>query len=189
MFDRLAMLGKPTVARVHGAAYAGGIGLVCACDIAVAAQDTSFCLSEVRLGLAAGSMAPLLVRAIGERQASRYLLSGEVFTAAEAYRIGLVQELAVAEELDATVNGLLAELVRGAPEAQAAAKDLLRSVAGKPRSPAQLAEGAKRFAALRASDEAREGISALLEKREPAWVSEAPGKVRKNKAGKTQRKS
>jgi len=100
MFHRLYTLGKPTVARVHGAAYAGGIGLVCSCDIAVAAQDTRFCLSEVRLGLAAASMGLQLLRAIGERQASRYLLSAEELTAAEAYRIGLVQELALLDELE-----------------------------------------------------------------------------------------
>jgi methylglutaconyl-CoA hydratase len=163
------------VARVHGAAYAGGIGLVCSCDIAVASQDTRFCLSEVKVGLAAASMGPQLVRAIGERHARRYLLSAEPFTAAEAYRIGLVQELTTLEELDAAVNGLLGHLVLGAPGAQVAAKDLIRSVAGIPHSTAQVADGAKRFAALRASEECREGVAAFLEKRPPAWASAPAG--------------
>jgi methylglutaconyl-CoA hydratase len=170
LFHRLYTLSKPTVARVHGAAYAGGIGLICSCDIAMASLDAQFCLSEVKVGLAAASMGPQLVRAIGERHASRYLLSAEVFTAAEAYRIGLVQEIVRPEELDGSVNALLGQLLLGAPGAQAAAKDLVRSVAGTPRSLAQVADGAKRFAALRASAECREGVAAFLEKRQPSWV-------------------
>jgi methylglutaconyl-CoA hydratase len=184
MFHKLATLAKPTLARVHGAAYAGGIGLVCSCDIAVAAQDTRFCLSEVRLGLAAASMAAQLVRAIGERQASRYVLSAEEFTAAEAYRIGLVQELALAEELDGVVNGLLGQLVRGAPGAQAAAKELLRSLAASAHGAARVTGGAKRFAALRASEEFREGLAAFLEKRDPAWLNTGDGKPRGTRAGR-----
>jgi methylglutaconyl-CoA hydratase len=182
LFHRLHVFSKPTVARVHGAAYAGGIGLICACDIAVAAMDAQFCLSEVKVGLAAASMAPQLVAAIGERHASRYLLSAEVFTAAEAYRIGLVQEIAPTEELDASVNELLGRLLLGGPAAQSAAKELLRSVAGTPYGAAQVADGARRFAALRASPECREGVSAFLEKRDPAWVSPSPAKTRRKRS-------
>ena len=97
LLNRLDKLPKPTVARVHGAAYGDGLGLIAACDIAVSSLDADFCVSEPRLGLGVTTVAPYLVRAIGERQARRYLLSGEVFTAAEAYRIGLVHELAPPE--------------------------------------------------------------------------------------------
>ena len=182
LFHRLYTLAKPTVARVHGAAYAGGIGLVCSCDIAFASLDAEFCLSEVKVGLAAASMGPQLLRAMGERHAGRYLLSAEVFTAAEAYRVGLVQEIVPPEELDGAVNQLLGQLLLGGPAAQAAAKDLIRSVAGAPRTATQVADGARRFAALRASDECREGVAAFLQKRPASWVpGAAPAKGRRRR--------
>src|SRR5437867_8845104 len=115
MLNRLYALAKPTVARIHGAAFAGGMGLAAACDIAVASTDTEFCMSEVRLGLTSATVSPYVLAALGERAARRYFLTAERFTAAEAYRIGFVQELAQPEELDATVNTLLGELVQGAP--------------------------------------------------------------------------
>ncbi|HZR69646.1 MAG TPA: enoyl-CoA hydratase-related protein, partial [Burkholderiales bacterium] len=107
MLHRIYTLAKPTVARVHGAAYAGGIGLLAACDIAVASNDTEFCLSEVKLGLAPATISPYVVAAMGERAARRYCVTAERFTAAEAYRIGLIQEIALPAELDGTVNVIL----------------------------------------------------------------------------------
>src|SRR6266704_3696240 len=169
--NRLHALKKPTVARIHGAAFAGGMGLAAACDIAVASTDTEFCMSEVRLGLSPATVSPYVFAAMGERAAHRYFLTAERFTAAEAYRIGLVQELAQARELDATVNAILGELVQGAPGAQAATKELIR--ARRPITPELMADMAERIASARASDEGREGARAFLEKRSPEWLEQA----------------
>ena len=125
-------LKKPTIARVHGFVSAGGVGLVAACDMAVAALDAEFRLSEVRLGLIPSTIGPYVIRAIGERAARRYFLSAELFTAAEAYRIGLVSDIAPLEELDARINELLGQLIQGGPVAQALAKEWIRAVAGVP---------------------------------------------------------
>lgn len=163
---------KPVVARVHGAAYAGGMGLVAACDIAVASTDTRFCLSEVKLGLVPAMIGPYVVRAIGEANARRYFLTAEVFEAAEAFRIGLVHDLAAPDELDAKVNALLGHLLLGGPQALGEAKRLVRDVAGRALDDALLDDTAARIAALRASDEGQEGIAAFFEKRHPAWVRE-----------------
>ncbi len=161
---------KPVVARVHGPAFAGGMGLVAACDIAVASTDARFCLSEVRLGLIPATISPYVLRAIGEPKARRYFLTGEVFEAAEAYRIGLVHELCPPAELDAAVNGLLGALLQGGPAALEACKRLIREVSGRPIDDALAADTAARIAAARASDEGQEGIAAFFGKRRPAWV-------------------
>jgi methylglutaconyl-CoA hydratase len=163
---------KPTIARVHGAAFAGGMGLVAACDIAVAAQSAEFCLSEVKLGLVPATISPYVIAAMGERAAYRYMLSAEPFPAAEAYRIGFVQEIAQDEELDGIINQLLGHLVVGSPAAHAATKDLLRAVAGQRLGPDLIKDTATRIAAARASDDGKEGIRSFLEKRKPAWVVE-----------------
>jgi methylglutaconyl-CoA hydratase len=171
MLHRVYTMTKPTVARVHGAAYAGGIGLLAACDIAVASNDTEFCLSEVKLGLAPATISPYVVAAMGERAARRYCVTAERFPAAEAYRIGLVQEITLPAELDATVNRILGEIVQGAPAAQASAKEMLRQVAGAPIGPELIAQTAERIAALRVSEEGQEGMAAFFEKRKPAWMT------------------
>jgi len=165
----IAQAPKPTIARVHGPAYAGGLGLVCACDVAVASVDASFCLSEVRIGLIPSMISPYVLRAMGPRAASRWFLTAEVFDAAEAYRMGLVQLIAPAEELDGEVNALLGALVQGGPRALAAAKALIRDVAHRPIDDALTRETAARIARIRASDEGREGIASFLEKRRPRW--------------------
>ncbi|NDF51399.1 MAG: enoyl-CoA hydratase/isomerase family protein, partial [Betaproteobacteria bacterium] len=121
---------KPTVARVHGAAFAGGMGLVAACDIAIASADTRFCLSEVKLGLIPAMISPYVIKAIGERQARRYFLSAEVFEAAEAWRIGLVQSIVPEDELDGAVNGMLGQLLAAGPQAMGHCKQLIADVAG-----------------------------------------------------------
>jgi methylglutaconyl-CoA hydratase len=160
---------KPTVARVHGPAFAGGLGLVAACDIAIASYDAKFCLTEVRIGLIPAMISPYVIRAIGPRAASRWFLSAEVFDGAEAYRMGLVQEIAPPEELDAAVNTMLGNLLLGGPAALAATKRLIRDVTGRPVDDALAADTAGRIAAARASDEGREGIASFLEKRRPVW--------------------
>lgn len=173
MLNRLHTLKKPTIARLHGAAFAGGMGLAAACDIAVASTDTEFCLSEVRLGIIPATISPYVLAAMGERAAHRYFLTAERFSAAEAYRIGFVQELVQPNELDATVNAILGQIVQGAPGAHAATKDLIRSVAGRAITPELIADTATRIATARASDEGREGMRAFIEKRSPSWLQAA----------------
>ena len=165
---------KPTVARVQGAAYAGGMGLVAACDIAVASHDAKFCLSEVKLGLIAAMIGPYVIKAMGEARARRYFLTAEPFDAAEAYRIGFVHELAPADELDATVNAMLGHLVMASPNAMSETKQLIRDVVGRPIDDELTRDTASRLARVRASDDAQEGISAFFEKRKPRWVPEPP---------------
>jgi methylglutaconyl-CoA hydratase len=175
MLNALYAMRKPTVARVHGPAFAGGMGLVAACDIAVAGHSAEFCLSEVKLGLTPATISPYIIAAMGARAAHRYMLTAERFTAAEAYRIGLVQEIAVDEELDGTVNAILGHLVTGAPDAHAATKELIRAVAGRPIDDDLIGDTATRIATARASAAGKEGIRSFLEKRKPAWVA-APEK-------------
>lgn len=162
---------KPVIARVHGDAYAGGVGLVAACDIAVAAVGASFCLSETRLGLIPATIGPYVIRAMGNA-ARRYVLTAEKFNAAEAYRIGLVHELAGLEELDGRINQLLGELIQTSGHAVAEAKRLVRDLAGRPIDDALVADTAERIAAIRTSADGREGVQSFLEKRKSRWVAE-----------------
>ena len=166
---------KPTVARVQGPAFAGGMGLVAACDIAIASTDAKFCLSEVKLGLIPSMISPYVIRAMGEPRARRYFLTGEVFDAAEAYRIGFVHDIAPPEELDAEVNAILGHLVQGGPVALAEAKRLIRDMTGRPIDDAVTEDTAARIARIRASDEAQEGIASFFEKRKPRWVPQCGG--------------
>ncbi len=181
MLNRLHTLNKPTIARVHGAAFAGGMGLIAACDIAAASTETEFAVSEVRLGLTPATISPYVIAAMGERAARRYFLTAERFTAAEAYRIGFIQEIAQPDELDATVNAILGEIVQGAPGAHAVTKELIRAVAKRPLSPELMADMAVRIASARASDEGREGVRSFLEKRAPAWLKAAKQAARPNR--------
>jgi len=170
MLKTLDRMSKPTVARVHGPAYAGGVGLVAACDIAIGSHDAEFCLTEVKLGLSPATISPYVVRAMGERLARRYFLTGEVIDAGEAYRLRLLSDVSSREELDGAINALLGHLVTGGRAAQAKIKDLVRSVAAGPPDDAMIADTAKRIAEIRVSPEGREGIASFLEKRKPAWV-------------------
>lgn len=165
-------LKKPTVARVHGPAFAEGVGLIAACDMAVTAYEAEFCMSEVRLGLIPATVSPYVVRAIGERAARRYLLSAENFTAAEAYRIGLVSDIAPPGELDGLINDLLGQLIQGGPSAQTITKEWIRSTTDAPIDSALIDNGAALIAKARASQEGQEGIRSFLEKRRPAWLAE-----------------
>jgi methylglutaconyl-CoA hydratase len=162
-------LGKPTIARVQGAALGGGTGLTAACDMAVASDDAEFATSEVRFGILPAVISPYVLRAIGPRQALRYFQSGERIPAAQAQAIGLVHEVVAAAALDARVAALAASLLAGAPGAQRAARALIADVAGRPIDDALSAETARRIAGQRATAEAREGFAAFFEKRPPAW--------------------
>ena len=171
MLAALDRLPKPTIARVHGPAFAGGTGLVAACDIAIGTPEAKFCFSEAKLGLSPATISPHVMRAIGERAARRYFLTAEVFDAAEAERIGLLTFQVKKEELDRAIETLLAHLLAGGPEALAQIKDLIRAVAGRPVDDALAADTAKRIAEIRVSPEGREGIASFLEKRKAAWCS------------------
>ena len=170
MLNTIYRMAKPTVARVHGPAFAGGMGLVAACDIAVAADEAEFCLSEVKLGLTAATISPYVVAAMGERQARRYFLTAERFSAAEALRIGLVHDIVPTPQLDVAVNALLAHLLAASPAAIAASKQLIRRVAHGAIDQDMIADTAARIAAARASDDGREGVRSFLEKRKPSWT-------------------
>lgn len=170
MLRTLALLSKPTVARVHGAAIGGGLGLVAACDIAIAALHAVFATPEVRLGLIPATIGPHVVTAIGARQARRYFLTAERISAARARDIGLVHEVVEPEQLDAAVAKIVAALLAGGPKAQQASKELLREIAGRPLSEALTQATAERIARLRLTAEAAEGLGAFCEKRPPVWI-------------------
>ena len=174
MLARLATLGKPTLARVHGAALGGGMGLAAACDICVASARAVFATSEVRFGLTPATISPYVLRAIGARQAHRYFLTAERIDAGRAAALGLVHELVDDEAaLDAAVAALVGAILQGGPLAQAAAKDLIRAVAHRPVSDALRDDTARRIAAQRATAEAKEGLCAFLDKRPPGWAPQA----------------
>ncbi|MCW5220236.1 enoyl-CoA hydratase/isomerase family protein [Verminephrobacter aporrectodeae subsp. tuberculatae] len=161
---------KPTIARVQGDVYAGGMGLVAACDMAVAVDTAGFCLSEVKLGLIPATISPYVVRAMGARVAQRYFLTAERFGAAEALRIGFVHEVVRAEALDAKVDELLAALRGTGPDAVRACKKLLRDVCGREIDARLIATTVQGIADIRASGEGREGVQSFLNKRQPAWL-------------------
>ncbi|HYI87574.1 MAG TPA: enoyl-CoA hydratase/isomerase family protein, partial [Burkholderiales bacterium] len=171
MLATLDRLPKPTIARVHGPVFAGGTGLVAACDIAVGTPEAKFCLSEAKLGLSPATISPYVLRAMGEREARRYFLTAEVFDAAEAFRIGMLALLVPGDQLDANVDSLVKHLLAGGPEAHAKIKALIRSVAGRRPDDALVAETAKHIAEIRGSPEGKEGIASFLEKRKAAWCS------------------
>ena len=167
----LNFLSKPTVAKVGGSAYGGGVGLVACCDIALAAEGAKFCLSEAKLGLVPAVISPYVVAAIGARQARRYFLSAEVFSAEEAKRIGLLHEIVAPAELDAAVDRVLHWLLKCGPLAQVEAKRLVQGMTGMtPEAQAEIDRGnARLIARLRVSPEGQEGLGAFLDKRQPAW--------------------
>jgi methylglutaconyl-CoA hydratase len=169
MLRTLDRMRKPTIARVHGPAFAGGVGLVAACDIAVGTPEAKFCLSEAKLGLSPATISPYVVRAMGERMARRYFLSAEVFDGVEAQRIGLLTAVLPSDKLDGEIGEILKHIVQGGPVAIAKIKDLIRTVSSAPLSDALIADTAQRIAEIRVSPEGREGIASFLEKRKPAW--------------------
>jgi methylglutaconyl-CoA hydratase len=172
MLRTLAEMKKPTIARIHGAALGGGMGLTAACDIAIASSTAVFATSEVRFGIIPSAISPYVLRAIGARQASRYFQSAERISAERARDIGLVHEAVAPEQLDAQVQAITAALLQGGPLSQAAAKDLIRTVDRQPLNDGLFEDTARRIAHLRATPEAREGIAAFLDKRQPNWIVE-----------------
>jgi methylglutaconyl-CoA hydratase len=180
MLRALYALSKPTIARVAGAAYGGGVGLVAACDIAIAVPEATFALSEAKLGLIPATIGPYVIEAIGARQARRYFLTAERFAAADALRIGLVHEVVPRDQLDARIDALIAMLKGAGPTAQLECKALVRGVAHRPIDEDVIDGTAEHIAAVRASPEGREGVAAFLGKRPAAWIrtASAPGEGR-----------
>jgi len=171
MLATLDRLPQPTIARVHGPAFAGGTGLVAACDIAIGTPEAKFCSSEAKLGLSPATISPYVLRAIGERMARRYFLTAEVFGADEALRVGLLSALVPAVNLDLAIDDLLKHLLAGGPEAHVKIKDLIRTVTGRQVDEVLSADTAGRIAEIRVSPEGREGIASFLEKRKASWCS------------------
>ncbi|AOA59745.1 enoyl-CoA hydratase-related protein [Acinetobacter larvae] len=170
MLATLATLRQPTIARVHGAALGGGLGLAAACDICVASAAARFATSEVRLGLAPSTISPYVIAAIGARQASRYFLTAERISAERAYEIGLVHALSDAEHLDQTLQQLIKDLLLGGPQAQHASKQLIQQVRQRDVDRDLLQYTAQHIAALRQGAEAKDGLQAFLHKQQPRWV-------------------
>jgi methylglutaconyl-CoA hydratase len=170
MLEVLYHCPKPTIAKVQGDVYAGGVGLVAACDMALAVDTAQFCLSEVRLGLIPATISPYVVRAMGARAAHRWFLTAERFDAAEAHRIGFVHQVVQAQDLDARTSEMAHALVSAGPEAVKACKKLLHDVAGHEISAGLIRRTVEGIADIRASEEGREGIQSFLGKRKPNWL-------------------
>ncbi len=171
MMAVLHRMRQPTVAVVQGAAFGGGVGLVAACDIAIASDDAVFCLSEVRLGIIPAVIGPYIVNAIGERQAKRYMMTAEKFGAAEAHGVGLIQAVVPRAHLNSKADAMVADLLRGGPKALSEVKNLMSYLSNSPTMDEKIVrDTAGHIARVRATDEGIEGVSAFLEKRSPKWV-------------------
>ncbi|MBX3611214.1 MAG: enoyl-CoA hydratase/isomerase family protein [Hydrogenophaga sp.] len=162
----------PIVGRVQGDCYAGGMGLAAICDVLVAVEGATFCLSEARLGLLPATISPYVVRALGAQASRRYMVTAERFSAVQAHALGMVHELATPDTLDARVDDIVATLVNNGPAATRACKALVRDVSGQPIDAELRAETARRIADIRASDEGREGLASFLNKRPANWLSQ-----------------
>jgi len=171
MLRTLSEMSKPTIARVQGAALGGGTGLTAACDMAIASSDAVFSTSEVKFGIIPSAISPYVLRAIGPRHALRYFQSAERISATRALEIGLVGEVVALDELDTCIGKLVDALLQGGPHAQKAAKDLIAAVNGKNIDKLISEETAQRIARQRATDEAKDGIAAFLDKRQPNWLA------------------
>ncbi|NQW01560.1 MAG: enoyl-CoA hydratase/isomerase family protein [Rhodospirillales bacterium] len=161
---------RPVIARVQGAAFGGGVGLVSACDMAIGADNALFALSEVKLGLIPAVISPFVIRAIGERQASRFMITGERFDAKEACRIGLLHQVVGEHELDSAIDRMATGLLKNGPDAMRECKALIAAVMNRPIDDAVMDDTSARIARVRASAEGREGLEAFLEKRPPSWL-------------------
>ena len=170
MLSRIETCPKPTIARIQGDVVAGGMGLVAACDMAVAVDTAGFCLSEVKLGLIPATISPYVIRAMGARAAHRYFLTAERFTAQEALRIGFVHEVVQAEQLDAKVAELVKALVNASPNAVRSCKELVQTVAHREIDGTLIAHTVEGIADIRSSSEGKEGVQSFLQKRKPNWL-------------------
>ncbi len=162
---------KPTVTRVQGDVYAGGMGLVACCDVVVSVDTAGYCLSEVKLGLIPATISPYVIRALGARASHRYFLTAERFSAQEALRLGFVHEVVSADQLDIKVDEIAQALVKNSPNAVKVCKKLLRDVAYQSISQPLIAQTVAGIADIRSSPEGKEGVSSFLEKRKPAWLA------------------
>jgi methylglutaconyl-CoA hydratase len=171
VLHNLNTLPKPTIARVQGAAFGGGVGLLSCCDIAIASEKASFSLSEVKLGMVPATISPYVVDAIGPRAARRYFMTAERFDAATAEKIGLVSEVVTEKELDGRIDDITGMLLANGPTAVATAKQLLSDIAYQPIDAALIQKTSQLIADIRCSKEGQEGLSAFLEKRSPSWIA------------------
>lgn len=171
MLQSLATLKQPTIARVQGVAFGGGMGLASACDICVASSDAKFATSEVRLGLAPSTISPYVIRAIGARQASRYFLTAERISAEQAKAIGLVHEVTTPEQLDSKIQEMINTLLLGGPQAQHASKQLIQMVSQESLTEDLLIQTAQHIAHVRQGAEAKNGLQAFLNKQSPEWIT------------------
>ena len=169
MLNAIYTCPQPTIARVQGDVFAGGVGLVAACDMAVSVDSANYCLSEVKLGLIPATISPYVIRAMGARAAHRYFLTAERFSALEAHRIGLVHEVVTADALDAKVAELTSALVSASPHAVRACKRLVQDVAEREIDAALIRQTVEGIADIRASSEGKEGVQSFLQKRKPHW--------------------
>ncbi len=161
---------KLTIARIQGATFGGAVGLVSCCDVAVASENASFCLSEVKIGILPATISPYVVAAIGQRSARRYFTTAERFFAQEAKTIGLVHEVVEKDQLDTTIDKIIGSLLQNGPKAVTAAKQLVFDVAIQPQSRQLIKETCELIASVRASDEGQEGLEAFLAKRPANWI-------------------
>lgn len=172
MLHALNFMPHPTIAKVQGAAFGGAVGLASCCDMVVASEKASFCLSEVKLGLIPATISPYVVNAIGLKASRRYFQTAERFFAEKAHQLGLVDEIAAVDALDETVEKLINALLANGPEAVKQAKQLAFDVAYQEVTPELMNETSKRIAAIRVSDEGQEGLTSFFEKRSPSWLQE-----------------
>ena len=162
---------KPTIAAIQGDVYAGGMGLVAVCDVAIAVRIANFCLSEVRLGLAPATISPYVIKALGARASQRYFLSAEVFDAKKARQLGFIHERVSEESLDDAVAAFCDKVVKNSPDAVKTCKRLLHEVAGAPITDELIADTVKGIADIRSSEQGKEGVQAFLQKRKPDWLT------------------
>jgi len=176
MLRTLNFLSKPTIARVQGAAFGGAVGLVSCCDIAVASETASFCLSEVKIGLIPATISPYVIAAMGERAARRLFITGERFNAKQALRTGLVSEVCPPDQLDQCTAKFRQQILANSPAAIKQAKQLVVDISNKPIDDNLIEDTSKRIATIRTSAEGQEGLSAFLEKRTPTWIKDSKEK-------------
>lgn len=170
MLHKLNFLPQPTIAKVQGAAFGGAVGLASCCDIVIASEKASFCLSEVKLGLIPATISPYVVNAIGLKASRRYFQTAERFFAAKAEQIGLVDEVVSPDALDEATNAMIKQLLTNGPVATREAKQLAFDVAYQPINNELMQETSKRIAAIRVSEEGQEGLTAFFEKRPASWL-------------------
>ncbi len=173
LMQTLYQLKKPSVGLVQGAAFGGGVGLVACCDVVLASDAAKFCLSEVKLGLIPAVISPYVIKAMGKRQASRYFISAEVFNAEKAASVGLVHEVFPADNFESDSNKFIRQVLNNGPDAIQAAKSLINFIDSEPYNEELIRETAQKISDIRASKEGKEGVSAFLEKRDPAWMKKS----------------